>query len=358
VKKGGKTVLRVLIGVLIALIPTVIVLSLLSYDREFSQIMRNIINWTPEGLIRQVFNVIFGIPVGMYIFGMYFSSVHNKCRGTITAEGCYRTSEKAKIASTATIIAATAPLIIIYVIFFISQWPYYAAGFSGTLPEGMTYSQFAREGFGQLCAVSVINFMAIAFIGLLTKKKADGGFTAVKRIVSVLLSVSSLFLMTTAFAKMIMYVNAYGLTHLRVYAAWFMAMLALVFILVIFKQIFTKFKLLPTAIAVCVVMFAGLAFANVDGNIAKYNVDAYLSGKLPTVDVYELDELGVAAVPQMIRLKNELEGVDDEKAQNYVKYLDRALYRMATDYKTEILSFTVRRAQAEKALKEAGYIGG
>ena len=352
--KLGKTLLRILVGALITVVPTAIVLTLLSYDSGFENLMASIFRIDAATVFRHIVNIAFGIPIGMYIFGMYFSSVHKKCASTITADGCRRTSEKAKVAPAATVIAATVPLFIIYTVFFISQWPYYAAGFSGNLPDGLTYAQFAREGFFQLCAVSAINFAAVALVGLLTKKNGEAG-SPVKRIVSALLSVCSLVLLSTAAAKMAMYVGAYGLTHLRVYASWFMAMLAVVFLLVIAKQMFTKFKLISTAIVVCIAMFIGLAFLNVDGLIAEYNVDRYLAGDLQTVDISELDSLGSAAVPQMIRLKNELDETD-EKEQGYIRSLDSALRRKTADMGSGIFSFTVPRAKAYKALKEAGYI--
>ena len=38
------------------------------------------------------------------------------------------------------------------------------------LPEGYTYSQYAREGFFQLLAVSIINFLMVLFVNKFFKE--------------------------------------------------------------------------------------------------------------------------------------------------------------------------------------------
>ena len=42
--------------------------------------------------------------------------------------------------------------------------------------------------------------------------------------------------------------------------------------------------------------------ANVDARIADYNVDAYLGGRLPQVDIYYLGGLSPSALPALERL--------------------------------------------------------
>ena len=48
-----------------------------------------------------------------------------------------------------------------------------------------------------------------------------------------------------------------------------------------------------------------VSWGDVDTFVAKYNVDAYLAGKLETVDVSHLSVLGDGAVPHIYRLAQE-----------------------------------------------------
>ena len=85
-------------------------------------------------------------------------------------------------------------------------------------------------------------------------------------------------------------------------------------------------KLIFCIIAVCVLMFALIAVPNVDGMIADYNVDAYLSGDLTEVDVDSLESYGVSAVPAMVELRDSLKDKD-----------------ALTDYENEIFTKTAYR---------------
>ena len=187
-----------------------------------------------------------------------------------------------------------------------------------------------------------------------------------------MLSVFTLVLMSTAMSKLVLYIKAYGLTPKRVHAAWFMAVLAVMFLIVTVKQFILKIKLLPICVSVCVVMFAALALSGSGSAIAKYNVDRYLDGSLKTIDVMALEDLGDEAVPQLIRLAKAYDqkyGTDISQEVNkdfgfmpdlgddsYVYYstadaLHKALER---NKDTGMFSITLPHLRAQKALEEAG----
>ncbi len=298
-KNHGKVVLKVLLGVVLAIVPTAIVVSLLSYDSGFTKILNSIFKFSFADLASHIFSALFGILVGMFIFGAYASSCDKKCGDTVTLDGCRSAAQKARVISSVTMLVATLPLLAIYVIFFVSQWKYYVSGFVGVLPDSTSYAQYAREGFFQLCAVSVINLVVIFAIYLFMRRN---GKSVVMKILSLVFSVATLALISTAIAKMVLYINKYGLTPKRVYSSWFMLVLALVFLLICVKQFMPKLKLVATALLVTVVMFAALALSGIDSIIANYNVNAYLAGNLETVDVYALEDLGDSAVPSLVRL--------------------------------------------------------
>ncbi|MBQ4561677.1 MAG: DUF4173 domain-containing protein [Clostridia bacterium] len=348
-KKGSKAFRRLLIGIGIAIIPTVMVLALLSYDASFNKLIDKIFDFEFGDLWSHFVSICLAFPLSAFGYGLFVSASEKQCEDKITADGCKNTSEKIKIAPLLTVAAATLPILVLYVIFFISQWKYYISGFTGVLPKGFVYSEYAREGFFQLCIVSVINLIIIALVSSFSKRNTKTRSAAAK-VICILYAISSLVLIATAIAKLSMYIGIYGLTPLRVYAAWFEVVLAVIFILIILKQFIPRFNVVISSFAVLVVCFALLCVGNIDGCIADYNVDKYLDGSLNSVDIDLLRDLGDSAVPALVRL-------EEATAGNINSHADAALdlfARWHTEKEEEenIFSYTLPTYRAKALLKE------
>ena len=380
-EKCGKGFLRVLIGIALAFIPCVIIIALLFYDESFRNMFKFIDNIGFDTVVEHIVSAGFGIPVAMYVYGLLISSKDKKCENTPNAENCRVAGEKAKIAPVATVLAAVIPISLIYVIFFISQWKYYVSGFVGALPSETSYAEYARRGFFQLTAVAFINFVIIALVGLLMKRDGKAA-KIVQKAVSVIFSLMTLVLISTAAAKMIMYIDVYGLTPKRVYASWFICVLAVLFLFVIIKQFAQKLRLVTVSALVVTVMFAGLAFSNIDGIIARYNVERYMNGSLSEIDVVALIDCGDSAVPALadyVKWEDEKNGTDatrrpavvygeeyfydicfdsSERKQPYTLAV-RFLYAKADAYESDnnFFSASVPVARARKALEAVGIKG-
>lgn len=371
-RSGGKTVAKVLLGFAVAIIPTAVIFALLSYDRGFTELFNKITGYFSfSKIFSHFFSFTFGVPLAMYIYGLLIASLEKKTFEKATPERYRRAYRKMNFAPAVTLIAAVLPILLVYVVFFVSQWQYYVSGFEGVLPDDQIYATYAREGFFQLCVVSAINFFIIIALNLFMNRKDDRPPVTL-RILSVVLSVFTLVLMSTAMSKLIMYIKVYGLTPKRVHAAWFMAVLAVMFLLVTVKQFVLKIRLLSVCASVCVVMFAALALSGSGSAIAKYNVDRYLDGSLKTVDVTALEDLGDEAVPQLVRLAKAYDkkyGTDIRKQINeefdelpalntdsYSYYRTARALRKALERDEEIgvFSVTLPHLRAKKALEEAG----
>lgn len=314
-QKGGRFLLKVLAGVGIAFFPTLIVLALLSYDSQFSRLLDGLFDFDIVDIFSHLSSVTCGIPVAMYIFGAYVSAEDGRMKESLTAESCGKAAEKLRRAPLTSVLAAVLPILFLYVVFFISQWSYYVSGFTGVLPENFSYADYAREGFFQLCTVAVINLAILLALGIFMKRDKAGKILVFK-LLSLIFSLFTLVLISTAIAKLVMYIDYYGLTPKRVYAAWFMAVLALVFILAAVKQFVPGLKLVALSMAVTVVMFAALGLSNPNALIARYNVDRYLDGSLSTLDSEAMGDLGIAAVPEMVLLMEALEE-DGDRGEDY-----------------------------------------
>ena len=104
-------------------------------------------------------------------------------------------------------------LLLAYALFTYVQFTYL---FGGTLPVDLTYSEYARDGFGQFVAVTLINF---TLLGLCLSKSEPG--RAIKALQTLLIA-ASLIVLASAAWRMLLYVGAYGLTIRRVLPLWLM----------------------------------------------------------------------------------------------------------------------------------------
>lgn len=360
-KKGGNIIGKVAFGIFIAMIPTVIVANLLSFDNGFVEIMDNLFDFNIGDIFSEVVCIGFGLLIGMYFFELFVVSTDKACKEFSSSECVYKT-RKMQCVHVVTAIAAVAPILLLYVVFFISQWKFYMYGFSGKLPEGFNYSSYAREGFFQLCAVSVINLLIIISVMVFMNQEKPW----MKRVRATIVTtyvVATLVLIATAIAKMVMYIDCYGLTQKRVYATWLMLVLAIIFFIMILKQFVAKLSVVSTSIWVAVVMFAVLALSNVEGLIARYNIDKFLEGKYHSVDVYALADMGDAAIPELVYLMDELEDMKPlkENVDAYATYIhtEFVLEDKALEYNNEareVMDYTIPYYKAINALDDAGYM--
>lgn len=355
-QEGGKAIGKLALGIGITFIPTTLVFLLLSYDNAFADLMKHIFDWNFRDIFSHFGSLILGIPLGMYMFGLFISSQDQQCKNVITKENCLKTAVKIQIVPAITAFTAIIPVLFLYVVFFISQWDYYISGFTGILPKNFSYAEYAREGFFQLCTVAVINFIILLCVILFMRRKENKKSILLK-ILSLLISVFTLILISTALSKMFLYIKYYGLTHKRIYATWLMTVLAIIFLLIILYQFLTKIKVTAVCACVAIVLFGMLALSNVDARIAQYNVKQYKEGALPSVDLWELYDLGYAAVPSIVDLaeyfdeKDTLSAEQTELKIHMDNYLDEE-YEEIQSSKKSIFDRTLPYMKAKRVLDE------
>ncbi len=298
-----RTVGWIALGLCVAVIPTVIVILLLSYDNSFMELLDRIFSFSMEGAWELIRDLVLGFFVAILVFGILFGVKWRQERSKGEPEVPAKVD--LHIFPKALLCAAVTPILAIYVIFFISQWDYYVSAFTHVLPEDLTYAAYAREGFFQLCGVCALNAVMLLLFCLLmrrTSKPRD----IIRSLYSSVISIFTLILIATAMSKMILYIDSYGLTQKRVYASWLMLVLAIVFVLVLISSASKKLRLIP-AIALTVVLCFGLiALPDVDGMIASYNVNAYLDGNLGEIDVESIAAYGASSVPSLVELRDTL----------------------------------------------------
>ena len=350
-KKGSQLLGKILLGIGIGMIPTVLVFSFLAYDSAFTEILGKIFSFDEEDVGRTMLSMVLALPLGMYSFGLYASADRKFLQASMTAQRCKDGLQKAKILPQLTALVAVVPMVFLYVVFFISQWQYYVSGFTGTLPQNFSYAEYARQGFFELCSVSVINLILIIAIAFFIKRNQKNS-SVILKIVAAVFCVCTLILISTAVAKLIMYIQFYGLTQKRIYAMWLMVLIGIVFLVIALGQFLRKIKVVATCLTVAILLFAALSVCNVNAMCANYNAERYLSGSLETLDVAAMKELGDSAIPSLVKVAKAL---DPEKDASLKKEIDKFLdnkYAYFALHKFSVFSFSIPSAMAKAALEE------
>lgn len=294
----GRGVLSGVIGILFFLPVLILVITLLTdADAAFESLVDQLRFSLTENMLEHLRDIILGLPVACYLYGLIYGNRYKRDAGNVTIESVNRHVMAFRFAPGVTVFSAMTALNLVYLVFFLAQASYLFSAFTDSLPQTMTYAEYARRGFFELCAVSGINLGVIAVAHLIAKRdkiKILHGETAV-------LCIFTIALIVTAMSKMGMYISYYGLTRLRVYTSWFMIALIFIFVIILLRQ-FRSFNGTRIAAVGCICLFMALCYGNADGMIAKYNIDRYESGTLESLDVATLSELSDGAVPYLYEL--------------------------------------------------------
>ena len=161
-----------------------------------------------------------------------------------------------------------------------------------TLLQGYTYAMYAREGFFQLLAVSILNlFLVLAGIQFFKKNK-------VLTVLLTLMSLCTFIMIASSAMRMVLYIKTYHLTFLRILVLWGLLVLAVLFagvITTLYKKEFSLFRYSMVVVTVC---YLGLSFAHPDYWIAKYNVSH--QNKVIAMDAGYLRDLSADAAPVLV----------------------------------------------------------
>lgn len=271
--------IKMIIGGLILAVPVTVVVAalLMSADDGMNRMLGNIFDEIfTEDLWTWLVQAFIAIPCSLYLFGMFYSNANRDDLNVLTDEECeYRLKAKRTVGNLIFYSSVT-PVLILYVMFFISQASYFLSAFAGRLPEEFSYAEYARKGFFELCWIVVIN-LGIMIIMNLHAKNSGEEKTAALKVINVIFCIFTLILIATAMSKMIMYINAYGLTELRVYTTWFMVLCAYIFLLILAKQFKGNMHMSKWISVGFTFLFAILCFSRPESLIVKYNHD---SGKV------------------------------------------------------------------------------
>jgi hypothetical protein len=194
---------------------------------------------------------------------------------------------------------------LVYVVYLLSQLAYFAGGFSGILPQGYTLAEYARRGFFEIAWLCAINLGIIALSLALNRQKDPAPKST--RLLCLFIALVTLFLVATASAKMFLYIESYGLTRLRVLTQVVLLFLGLTTGLVAVRLFVPRLPYMKTVVLAGLLLGALVSWVDVDTFVARYNTNAYLSGKMEQIDMAHMGSLGDGAIPYIDQLAKEAE---------------------------------------------------
>ncbi len=287
---------RILIGIAMAL-PVLIIFTILfsSADLAFQQFVTSIFNiHLPDTFFGHVFVlfVIFTISLGIleYLF---------KLTGTINTvneeKPTKETSGRELEIQVFLYLIAT-----LFLVFIVFQITYLFGGDVNITNKGFTYAEYARKGFWELLSVASATLLILFITDIYTKREVSRKkwFT----IPSTIIILEIFIIITSAFKRLMLYQEAYGMTALRFYVAGFILFLGVIFILLAIKFIYERkenFFAFGTLITI-IAFLVGVNLINPDAFIARKNIEQF--NKTGKIDVKYLTNLSADALPQILEI--------------------------------------------------------
>lgn len=160
----------------------------------------------------------------------------------------------------------------VYILFVIVQIIGLLNTSGSMLPENYTYAKYAREGFFQLLVVCMINVIMV--IGCRIRFEERG---ALQKLLYVI-SGCTYFMIFSSIYRMVLYIRAYDLTVLRLFALYGLLTIFCIMCVVLVFIKNEKIKLCEYIVVIVGIGFAIFALARPDYIVAKYNIN-YLNEK-------------------------------------------------------------------------------
>lgn len=247
----------IIIGLAIAA-PTLMLMTALlcSADVVFRKMVSNIFSF--DFIILDIFKITVWT---VFVFFISYALLSALCE-----KGVKETVTNKKGLEPIIAIIVTGLLCVVYLMFSMIQILYLFIG-NMQLPDGYTYSAYARQGFFQLLAVCIMNLFIVLICISLFKDN-----TALKIILTAICGCTFIMILSSAL-RMLMYIKTYNLTFLRLFVLWSLAVIFLLMAGVTVYIYFQRFPLFFYSVVVTTVLYLGLSFAHPDYWIALYNLN-------------------------------------------------------------------------------------
>ncbi len=216
--------------------------------------------------------------------------------------------------------------------------------------KNISYANYAREGFFQLMAVSIINF---AFIIITTKNtnKSSKWQIYYRKVMNIIIAIATVIILISAFVRMNLYSKAYGYTYLRILVYFALITELILIIPTIVYIIKNKFSPWKYYFVIILAVYTIMNYSNISGIIARKNVERYFNqNNLQNVeiDLYYLRRTKTDGLDYVIKLYKET--TDPRIKENLESYLRNLGTKLSEP--DNFVEWNYSRYKARKLLKE------
>lgn len=285
-------------GAILAAIPVLIVVIplLTSADAAFEGLVGKV----AESLGMTILKLVISVALLMFILSFAVS-----CKYELNETNAKPINfEKARTFKSPFAVTFLGMIALVYLVYMFSQTAYFFSAFSGILPTGyeFTFAQYARRGFFETEAIAFINLLLMGGILWKSVRRENDELNPILKGIMTFISAFTILFIITALSKMVMYISEYGLTVLRLFTSVFMIATAAVIVAFIIRVFNPELDTMKYAFVISLSLFTILCICGIDRTVASYNVNAYLNGKLKTVDVDTIYHLSDSAIPYLAKL--------------------------------------------------------
>jgi hypothetical protein len=200
---------------------------------------------------------------------------------------------------------------LLFLTFILVQFFYLFGGkdYVWGIDEYITYSEYAKRGFYELIEASIISFLLIYGLDKFGKKETLKERKIFKILSSVLVLEMSIIIYS-AFTRLSVYIDGYGLTFSRFLALAFLLWIFSVFIIFLYKVFLEKREAVFLFLVFClsIMFWIGINAVNPDAFIARKNIERLIQGK--KLDSFYLSYLSRDAIPEVVKIFRL--GIDEE----------------------------------------------
>lgn len=280
----SKATTNTISGIILALIVLAVLIPILSSsDAVFAQMFSSVVNplnefftWLASSDVRLDKIIIFLIVGAIALAVMVF---FNSARAAKEVKGISRTIERSIFNIMARSVA------VVYVLFAFIQIKYLLLG--AALPEGITYSEYAVSGFRQLIGISFVNIALMLLAPHYRKGESKGLYMALLWIVFL----SSMVIWASSLFRLTLYIQAYGLTFMRIMPLSFIIYLGYGLIISFAGIFYSNIQRSNMLVYGLVIRYAISQLAGVDAIIANYNIKRYVTAEIKDVVKIDVDYL-------------------------------------------------------------------
>lgn len=236
----------------------------------------------------------------------------------------------------------TTIILLVNVLFMVFTFIQIRYLFINDVIEGMTYSSYARKGFFELTAISIMVILMTLIMSRLSQSKLNKLLMSFMNLMTLVIAYSAIF-------RLNLYINVYGYTWLRIISSTFIwVQMAILFSLIAFIW-FRKHKIYNTIAVIYLVFYLCLNFANIDAYIVEKNMDRYFAGH--ELDTAYLHNLSYDSVGSLIKYEKKLKGQENHK-KTYHDIKNILDYKEQYQQEYRWIHFNYSQYQGQKKLKD------